>query len=127
MKKNPDPGLRVVRKNIGGKRVLDINFQTCENRCTLILGKAMSVALHLRLLPFFLWRILKGNVPESNAIDLVVILARMLEYIMADDLSEEDIVKFEEIVVEFFEKRKCCAEEFSTFCKMTPKYHHLGI
>jgi hypothetical protein len=86
----------------------------------------MSVALHLRLLPFFLWRILGGNVPEHDAIDLLVILARILEYILADKLSKEDITKFEELVVEFFKKRKICVESSSIFCKMTPKYHHLG-
>jgi len=50
----------------------------------------------------------------------------MLEYIMADDLSLEDIDKFEDLVVEFFEKRKICDEKYGTFCRMTPKYHHLG-
>jgi len=86
----------------------------------------MAVSLHLRLLPFFLWRILEGNVPDSDAIDLVVILARILEYVMADRISEEDIDKFEILVVEFFEKRKICVERYPSFVKMTPKYHHLG-
>jgi len=89
-------------------------------------GKAMAVALHLRLLPFLLWRILGGNVPNSDAIDLLVILARMLEYIMADKLTEADIENFEDLVVEFFGKRKICTDQHQNFCKMTPKYHHLG-
>jgi hypothetical protein len=42
-------------------------------------------------MPYFLWRILKGNVDNSDAIDLVVLLARLLEYIMADKLSFADI------------------------------------
>jgi hypothetical protein len=95
-------------------------------RSASIPGKAMAVALHLRLMPFFIWRILGGNVPDSAAIDLLVILARILEYILADKLTMMDIDDFEELVVKFFEKRKICVEEFSTFCSMTPKYHHLG-
>jgi hypothetical protein len=93
----------------------------------IIPGKAMAVALHIRLMPYFLWRILKGNVPESPAIDLLVILARILEYILADKLSMGDIDNFEDLVVLFFEKRKNCVEQFTTFCNMTPKYHHLGM
>jgi hypothetical protein len=89
-------------------------------------GKAMAVALHLRLMPFFIWRILRGNVPDSAAIDLLVILARILEYIMADQLSSADIDFFEELVVEFFEIRKICVQQYTTFCAITPKYHHLG-
>jgi hypothetical protein len=90
-------------------------------------GKAMAVSLHLRLLPFFVWRILKGNIPDSPAIDLLVILARIREYIMADKLSSEDIDNFQELVVDFFAKRKICEEQYTTFCKMTPKYHNLGM
>jgi hypothetical protein len=89
-------------------------------------GKAMAVALHLRLLPYFLWRILKGSVPNSDAIDLLVILNRILEYIMADKLTATDIDNFEDLVVDFFEKRKICGEQYGNFCNMTPKYHHIG-
>ncbi len=93
---------------------------------TFIPGKAMAVALHLRLMPYFLWRILRGNVIHSDATDLLVILARILEYIMADKLTLTDIENFEELVVDFFEKRAICAEQYPTFGNMTPKYHHLG-
>jgi hypothetical protein len=93
---------------------------------TTIPGKAMAVALHLRLMPYFVWRILGANVPESPAIDLLVILARILEYIMADKLRDGDVDNFQDLIVQFFEKRKICGEQFTTFCSMTPKYHHLG-
>jgi hypothetical protein len=89
-------------------------------------GKAMSVCLHLRLMPFFVWRILRGNVQESDALDLLVILARIQEYLLADMLSTVDIDKFEELVVEYFDKRKVCEEKYTTFIKPTPKYHYLG-
>jgi hypothetical protein len=90
-------------------------------------GKAMAVCQHLRLMPFFVWRILRGNVESSDAIDLMVILARIQEYLMADKLSASDIDNFEDLVVEFFAKRKICAELHPSFCNLTPKYHHLGM
>jgi hypothetical protein len=98
---------------------------SAKNVC--IPGKAMAVALHLRLMPFLVWRILKGNVLQTDATDLLVILARMLEYIMADKLTMEDIEQFEELVVDYFEKRAVCFEKYGTFVKITPKYHHLGM
>jgi hypothetical protein len=90
-------------------------------------GKAMAVCLHLRLMPFFVWRILGGNVPDSDAVGLLVILARIQEYLMADRLSTTDVDNFEDLVVEYFAKRKVCEEQYTTFCCMTPKYHHLGM
>jgi hypothetical protein len=90
-------------------------------------GKAMAVCLHLRLMPYFVWRILRGNVPDSDAIDLMVILARLQEYILADKLSTADVDNFEDLVVEYFAKRKACEQQYIGFCNMTPKYHHLGM
>jgi len=87
----------------------------------------MAVALHLRMLPFLLWRLLKGDVPNSDPIELLVILARMLEYIMADRLSTTDIEDFEDQVIEYFAKRKICVDQYSHFCNMTPKNHHIGM
>jgi len=92
-----------------------------------IQGKAMAVCQQLRLMPFLVWRILGGNVPPSDAIDLMVILARMQEYLMADKLRLSDTDNFEDIVVEFFTKRKICAEVYPSFGRITPKYHHLGM
>jgi hypothetical protein len=89
----------------------------------------MSVALHLELMPYFFWSILKGNVDNSDVSDnsdLVVLLACLLEYIMADKLSFADIYIFEEQVVDYFEMRALCVQQYESFIRMTPKYHHLG-
>jgi hypothetical protein len=86
----------------------------------------MAVALHLKLMPYFLWCLLKGNIVHNDEIDLLVILARLLEYIMADKLTMRDIEDFEELV-DFFEKRAVCVEEYASFIKMTSKNHHLGM
>jgi hypothetical protein len=91
-------------------------------------GKAMAVALHLRLMPFLVWRILRGNVPPaSDAIELLVILARIQEYLLADKLCTSDVDNFEDLVVEYFAKRKICVDQYTTFGSLTPKYHFLGM
>jgi hypothetical protein len=77
-------------------------------------------------MPYFVWRILGGNVVDSDALDLLVILTRIQEYLLADKLSTEDIENFDELVVEYFHKRKICEEQYTTFIRPTPKYHFLG-
>lgn len=91
-------------------------------------GKAMAVCQHLRLMPFFVWRVTGGSVEQSDIIDLLVLLARIQEILMADKISTGDVDFFEDLVVEYFHKRKICdsQSQHTDFCKMTPKYHYLG-
>jgi hypothetical protein len=90
-------------------------------------GKAMAVCLHIRLMPFVIWRLLKGEVEETDAIHLLVLLNRIQEYIMADKLTIVDLDNFQDLVVEFFATRKLCEEQYpAVFIKVTPKYHFLG-
>ncbi len=95
-----------------------------KNVC--IPGKAMAVALHHRLMSYFLWHILKGIVFQNETIDLPVIRAQMLEYIMADKLSIGDITNFEKLGV-YFKKRPVCVQLYESFIEMTSKYHYLGM
>jgi hypothetical protein len=98
----------------------------CEkNVC--IPGKAMAVALHHRLLPYFLWHILKGNVFQNETINLPVIRTQMLEYIMADKLSIAGIKNFEKLGVYYFKKQAVCVQLIESFIKMTSKYHYLEM
>lgn len=90
-------------------------------------GKAMSVSLQLKLMPFNIWRIQGGNVEESDLIDLLILLARIQEFLMADKLSYVDTDNFQDVVIEYFAKRKLCDEHHpEVFIKLTPKYHYLG-
>jgi hypothetical protein len=104
-----------------GDRPLPVN----ENSPKLT-GKAMVVCQHLRLMPFLVWRVTGGNVEQSDLMDLLVLLARIQEILMADKLTQEDVDNFEEIVVEFFFKRKLCAAKYQFFSHIVPKYHYLG-
>jgi hypothetical protein len=90
-------------------------------------GKAMAVSLHIRLMPFILWRLMKGNIVESEVIDLLVMLNKINEFLLADKLHVVDVDHFQELLVEYFAKRTICVEQFPVFVQMTPKYHYLGI
>lgn len=90
-------------------------------------GKAMAVSLHIRLMPFIVWRLLKGDVEDSDIIDLLVMLNRINEFLLADFIHLVDIDHFQHLLVDFFAKRAICAEQFPVFVQMTPKYHYLGI
>jgi hypothetical protein len=88
----------------------------------------MAVGQHLRLMPFFVWRVQGGIVEESELTDLLVLLVKIQEYLMADKLRSTDVDDFQDLVVEFFANRKICEETYpSLFIKLTPKYHYLGI
>jgi hypothetical protein len=90
-------------------------------------GKAMAVAQQLRLMPFLIWRLLGGNVAESDPMDLLVLLGRIQEFILADKLTLLDVDNFQDLIIEYFAKRKLCEEQHpDLFIKLTPKYHFLG-
>lgn len=92
-----------------------------------IMGKAMAVSQHIRLLPFIVWRLMDGEVEQSDLVSLLVLLAKMQEYLMADRLSFVDTDDFQDLVIEFFAQRKLCEENYpDVFIKLTPKYHYLG-
>jgi hypothetical protein len=90
-------------------------------------GKAMAVSLHIRLMPFIIWRLKKGNVEDSDVLDLLVLLNRINEYLLADTLHVVDIDHFQDLLVDYFAKRTICSQQFPVFGQMTPKYHYLGI
>jgi hypothetical protein len=90
-------------------------------------GKAMAVNLHVRLMPFVVWRILKGVVEDKDIIRLMVLLNRLQEYLMADKLIPVDLDNFQDLVVEFFATRKLCEQQYPVFIRVTPKYHFLGM
>jgi hypothetical protein len=87
-------------------------------------GKALAVSLHIRLMPLLLQRLLRED-EKSVIVDLLLIIHELREYIMADALSPADILAFEELVVQYFSKRKECSDRFPVFPKLTPRYHFL--
>ena len=98
-----------------------------KSKCDKLPGKAFSVALHMRLMPYIIWRLL--GEPDDMDMDnellkLMVILSKLNEYVSADVMSVLDVLQLEDLVVEFFSARKVCCESYA-FCRLTPKYHNL--
>ena len=90
-------------------------------------GKALSVSLHIRLMPYVIWRLL-GEPEEkvdNELLDLLGILHSSLnDFLHADKVNFADIRNLEDLVVNFFKKRKICSTKFM-FQQLMPKYHFL--
>jgi hypothetical protein len=88
-------------------------------------GSALAVALHIRIMPFILWRLGITEEEENDLLDLLFILHKINEYIQADKLSSVDSQKFQDLLVDFFAKRSLCCEKYHTFLNIVPKYHFM--
>jgi hypothetical protein len=86
-------------------------------------GGALAVSQHIRLQPY-IYHLL--GLPEGGELlDLMSIIHKINEYVLADKISTVDPLKFEDLLVDYFEKRKACSEEFPTFQKIVPKSHFM--
>lgn len=87
-------------------------------------GKAMSVALHLRLMPIILGNLLDED-HQSPAFALFLLLNKLCEFMLADAFSPEDVQAFQDVIIDFMEERKRCCETYGHFQTMKPKHHYL--
>lgn len=98
-------------------------------RCEKLPGTALIVALHIRLMPYVLWRMGADawfdETDESGLLRLLLLLHKINEFIQADSINLADINNFEDLLVFYFELRKECADKYSSFQRITPKYHYL--
>jgi hypothetical protein len=89
-------------------------------------GKALSVCLHVRVMPLLVSQLVGEGYDDDDLIDLLLVIHRINEVIMSDVLTPGDILDFECLLVDFFEKRKLCADQFpGEFKKLTPRGHYL--
>jgi hypothetical protein len=88
-------------------------------------GKALSICLHVRVMPLLVSELV-GEDYEDELIDLLLLIHQINEFILSDILGPGDILDFEAILVEFFEKRNICFAKFpSVFKKISPRGHYL--
>jgi hypothetical protein len=88
-------------------------------------GKAMSVCLHVRIMPLLVYELV-GDEEGNDVTDLLLLVHQLNELIMSDQLSPGDVLEFESLLVDYFEKRRSCLEQYPTvFQKLTPKAHFL--
>lgn len=66
------------------------------------------------------------NVEENSEIlNLIIIIHKINEYLLADSINLADIQAFEDLIVDFFSVRQSCSQQFDVFCNLTPKYNFL--
>jgi hypothetical protein len=88
-------------------------------------GKALSIGLHVKVMPLLVSQIL-GEDYEDDLIDFLLLLHHINEFIMSEVLAPGDILDFESLLVQFFDKRRICSEQYpDLFKKITPKGHFM--
>ena len=88
-------------------------------------GKALAVALHVRLMPVVICSIAELE-EECELVQLLINIHSINEILMADCLSPEDAHKLQSLVVQFYSLRSACSEKLpNVFSKHVPKNHYL--
>jgi len=96
--------------------------------CQKLSGKAMSIALHIRLMPYLLWRLGLATWMEDEELKdlcgLLLNLHKQNEFVQADKISLADPEKYEDLRMAYLETRRCCMEKYGKFSRLTPKDHY---
>jgi hypothetical protein len=86
-------------------------------------GKALAVGQHMRLMPYVIWRMTGDLELDDNIfLELLILLHRINEFVQADSVSLADLQNFEDLLVDYFEKRKLCSNAHS-FVQISPRMH----
>jgi hypothetical protein len=88
-------------------------------------GKALSVALHVRLMPVVICSVAELD-EECDLVQLLVTIHSINEVLLADTVAPEDALKLQDLVVQYFSLRKACSDRLpSVFGKHVPKHHFI--
>jgi hypothetical protein len=88
-------------------------------------GKALSVALHVRLMPLVMCSIAELE-EDCELVQLLITIHSINEVLMADCLAPEDAHRLQRLVVQYYALRQACSEKMpSVFAKHVPKNHYL--
>jgi len=88
-------------------------------------GKALSVALHVRLMPVVICSVAELD-EECDLVQLLVTIHSINEVLLADTVAPEDALKLQDLVVQYFSLRKACSDRLPpVFGKHVPKHHFI--
>jgi hypothetical protein len=88
-------------------------------------GKALSIALHLRLMPLIISSIVDHE-EDCELVDFLVLLHKINEFMMADCFAPADAFSLQSLILQYFALRQSCSNKNeSLFKKMVPKNHYL--
>lgn len=87
-------------------------------------GKALAVALHVRLMPLVISSIVEVE-EDCDLVKLLVTIHNINEILMADSLSPQDAYSLQSHIVKYYTLRHACSEKYPAFAKLVPKNHFL--
>jgi hypothetical protein len=87
-------------------------------------GKALSIAAHIRWMPFLVSYLVDEDF-ESELLELLFLLSKLNEYMLADKFSPADVADFQHVIIEYCEIKRICKEAFPAFKKNVSKHHFL--
>lgn len=87
-------------------------------------GKALSIALHVRLMPLVIASLLDLD-EDCDLLQFLSTIHNINEIMMADCLSVQDAYSLQTLIVKYFALRQECSEKYLTFSKLVPKNHYL--
>jgi hypothetical protein len=86
-------------------------------------GKALSIALHVRLMPLVITSIV--DLEDCELVQFLATVHNINEIMMADCLSPQDAFRLQSLVVKYFTLRQACSEKYPSFTALVPKHHYL--
>jgi hypothetical protein len=87
-------------------------------------GKALSVALHVRLMPVVICSIAELD-EECDLVRLLVTVHSINEVLLADCLAQDDADYLQNLIMRYFTLRRACSEKLPFFTQHVPKNHFL--
>jgi hypothetical protein len=87
-------------------------------------GKALSIALHVRLMPLVVTSLVELE-EDCELVQLLATIHSINEIMLADCLVPEDAYRLQTIIVKYFTLRQACCEKYPSFSKLVPKNHYL--
>lgn len=110
-----------------------VNISSCEAKPMPVMpkakklaGKAMSIVAHVRVMPVAISMI--GNLEnvDKDVVALLCLLHKLNEFMQMEVVAPCDAASLQELLVEFFSKRRDCVRTYGTlFGNITSKYHFL--
>jgi hypothetical protein len=120
--------LRAYNQALGNLRLEDYEVRDrpfpVKEEDKKLAGKALSVALHVRLMPLIVSSLVELK-EDCDLLAFLVTIHSINEILLADCLSPEDAFILQKLIVKYFSLRHSCSEKYPSFAKLVPKHHYL--
>lgn len=92
-----------------------------------LVGKAMSIAVHVRVMPVVISMITDLETDDPELVKLLVLLHKLNEFMLMETAAPSDVYTLQELLSDYLLSRKKCSEKYGKkfFHNVTAKYHFL--